>query len=159
MDAAEQRLGDEADRRRTEVTAVEIRDGLVVRGRSARIASCSQSIARARCSRARPAAAGCTSRCQHHVVGMPKTDGDGSACSRPSRVHERRARGSGRHQARAEAELFAESNRGGLGREHRVGAGVDGEAVDVIGAHEPAGAVRRFEQDEGDAARRELVRR
>ena len=75
------------------------------------------------------------------------------------RMHERRAWGSGRHQPRAEAELFAESNRRRLGREHRVGAGVDGEAVDVIRAHEAAGAVGRFEQDERHAARRELVRR
>ena len=74
------------------------------------------------------------------------------------RMDERGAWGSGRHQPWAEAELLAELDRCRLGGEHRVRAGVDGEAVDVIGSHQPAGAVGRFEQDKRHAARRELVR-
>ena len=73
-------------------------------------------------------------------------------------VDERGAWGSGRHQPGAETELFAERNPCGLGGQHRVGTGVDGEAVDAIGSHQPAGTVGRLEQNKRHAARRELVR-
>ena len=158
MDAAEQRLRDEADGCGTEVPAVETRHRLVFR--------CCSGLRRrrARVHRPRQMIAG-LGRQQAVLRGAGSRGRNTEDRRRRQRVQpavrmdERRARGSRRHQPRAEAELLAEANRRGFGREHRVGAGVDGEALDVIRAHEPAGALGRLEQDERHAARRELVRR
>ena len=69
----------------------------------------------------------------------------------------REARRLGRDQAIAEADLLAERDAFGLLNQQRVGAAVDGVAVDLFADDHAAGAGRALEHDEGGAVPRELV--
>ena len=85
MDAAEQRLGDQVDRRRAE-SPPEERRRPISSSRSARAVAARasrQSTPTRRQARARPAAGGRSVAMPGHVVGMPRTDGEGSGCRRP----------------------------------------------------------------------------
>ena len=120
---------------------------------AARAATSGSSASRARAT----AAAGVAERAPASVGGMPSTDGDGSGCSR-RRFRTNAVRGGRRRdQPRAEPELPHSCERRRLLRQHRIGPGVDREAVDVLGADQAARARRRFEQHErqrGAPARR-----
>ena len=92
-------------------------------------------------------------------VGMPSTDAAGSAMQPPAALDVGEARRLGRDEPIAEADLPAQRDRLGLLDQQRVGAAVDREAVDLFAEDDAAGARRALEDDERDAAARELVRR
>jgi hypothetical protein len=56
-----------------------------------------------------------------------------------------------------EAELFAQPDAFRFLYEQRVGASVDGEAVDLLAQDDAAGAAAGFEECEGDATAEQLV--
>ena len=58
----------------------------------------------------------------------------------------------------AEADLLAERDAFGLLNQQRVGAAVDGVAVDLFAEDHAAGTGRALEHDEGGAVQRQLVR-
>src|SRR5262245_2441304 len=58
-----------------------------------------------------------------------------------------------------EADFLAEGDRFGLLNEQRVRARVDGEAVDLLAQDDASRARRRFEDDEGPPAPRQLIGR
>ena len=71
---------------------------------------------------------------------------------------ERRARRVGRDHPPAKTELVAQLYRSRFLNQHRIGSGVDREPADLLGQDQPAGAVRRFQHDEGHTTLRQLVR-
>ena len=71
---------------------------------------------------------------------------------------ERRARRIGGDHPPTKTELVAQLYRSRFLNQHRIGSGVDGEPVDLLGQDQPARAVRRFQHHEGRTTLRQLVR-